>query len=284
VKPWHQHGYLWGYDLAPDKARRTKLLDSLQNRFRMFTFDKGAVQDFAFKLRNSTYLRGYSSMIFEVAKIINELGLEQPPLKMVLGTSEMILDAYQPHARAAFGKGIISEYGAAESGLIAFECPRGKMHINMEDLVVDTDEDGGIIITNLASFSFPIIRYILGDTVAISDEYCECGREHPVMTEILGRKGVSVQSSVRRYPAFTFYYVFKNLAVHNSMPLNYKAVQEEVGIVDIYIEGSRSDECERLIHSELSKYFDSDMTFRIHFIPFFERSRRKQQSFENRLG
>lgn len=61
----------------------------------------------------------------------------------------------------AFGAKIISEYGAAESGLIAYECPEcGNMHINMENVIVEESE-GEIVVTNLLSRSFPIIRYKL---------------------------------------------------------------------------------------------------------------------------
>jgi len=283
IKPWHRSGYLWGYDIDPGQRWKVRLFDTLQNRFRIFTYDRDSVRRFAAKLRSATYLDGYSSMIYEVAKIINEMDVDGPRLKLVKGTSEMILPAYQPAAEAAFGRRIVSEYGAAEAGLIAFECPEGSMHINAEDVIVETGPDDEVIVTNLASRSFPVIRYRLGDMVQLGDEACACGRAHPVISEIIGRKGATVEGRRGRYPAFTFYYVFKNLALQESLLLNYKAVQTEPGSVVIYIEGRNSREHEGAVRDQLTKYFADDVRFELRFVEAFDRSKQKMQSFESRL-
>jgi phenylacetate-CoA ligase len=283
VKPWERNGYLWGYDIAPERARRVRLMDALQNRFRLFAYDEPSIRAFASALRSATYVGGYSSMIFEAARIINQLGLDKPRLMMVKGTSEMILDVYRDETRKAFGSSIVSEYGAAESGLIAFECPSGSMHINMEDVIVEVEE-GDIIVTNLASYSFPIIRYRLGDQVTLSDERCRCGREHPIIREVMGRRGVTVVGATGRYPALTFYYVFKNLALRHSVLLNYKAVQDQPGAVSLDIQGGENRRYEPLVRVELEKYFGRDLTFDIRFVAAFERTRRKAQYFESRIG
>lgn len=283
VKPWSRNGYLWGYDIAPAQRRKTRMLDALQNRFRIFTYDRESVREFAAKLESAAYVAGYSSMIYEVAKLINESGLRCPQLKMVKGTSEMILDSYQPEAEKAFGRRIVSEYGAAEAGLIAFECPQGSMHINVEDVVVETDPDGGIIVTNVASRSFPIVRYRLGDAIRLSDEPCSCGRAHPVIAEILGRKGATVEGREKRYPALTFYYVFKNLALQESVLLNYKALQEEPGSIVVNIEGPENRIHEPMVRAELRKYFADDLSIDLRFVDSFDRATRKMQYFESRL-
>ena len=282
VKPWDRNGYLWGYDIAPERARKVRLLDALQNRFRIFSYDEASIRAFASALQSATYVGGYSSMIYEVARLINELQLEKPRLKLVKGTSEMILDVYQAEAAKAFGARIVSEYGAAESGLIAFECPSGRMHINMEEVIVEV-EDGDVIVTNLASYSFPIIRYRLGDQAVLSNEACACGRKHPVIGEVMGRKGASVVGRSRRYPALTFYYVFKNLALRHSVLLNYRAVQDEPGTVTIDIQGTENQRHEAFVRTELDKYFGQDVTCLIRFVTGFERNRKKVQYFESRL-
>ena len=283
VKPWDRYGYLWGYNISQRQAAKVNLLDMAQNRFRIFSYDKQSIKSFSKKLASASYIAGYSSMVYEVAKTINELGLEQPKLKMVKGTSEMILDIYQVVAQEAFGCKIVSEYGAAESGLIAFECPNGNMHTNVEDVIVEVDDEGEIIVTNLASYSFPVIRYKLGDTITLSDEPCSCGRAHPVIKEVVGRKGVTVYGKCKSYPALTFYYVFKNLAMQNSLILNYKAVQEVEGAVNIYIEGIENNRYEAAVLDELTKYFKDDIQFNLLFVKEFERKRKKNQYFESAI-
>lgn len=284
VRPWERNGYLWGYDIAPSRARRVRALDSLQNRFRLFRYDAASVRAFAEELQGAVFLSGYSSMIYEVARLINTLGLRAHDLRMVKGTSEMILDAYQPEAERAFGRRIISEYGAAEAGLIAFECPSGRMHINCEDVVLEVGDDGEVLVTNLLSRSFPIIRYRLGDSVKLSDEACPCGRAHPVLAEVLGRRGATVVGRTGRYPALTFYYVFKNLALQHGVLLNYRATQSVAGLADLAIEGHGDPAIEQLVAGELTKYFGDDVTFAIAWVRELPREAgRKAQYFRSLL-
>jgi phenylacetate-CoA ligase len=72
VNPWELNGYFWGYSFDSKKKMVTKLQDVLLNRFRLFSYDKEDVKEFANKLIKATYLEGYSSMIYEVAKVINK--------------------------------------------------------------------------------------------------------------------------------------------------------------------------------------------------------------------
>lgn len=283
VRPWDRNGYLWGYDIAPSRARKVRLLDSLQNRFRLFRYDGESIASFAKKLHSAVFLSGYSSMVYEVAKAMNERGFEAPRLRMVKGTSEMILDVYQAEAMEAFGRKIVSEYGAAEAGLIAFECPAGSMHINIEDVVLETAGDGSAIVTNLASDSFPIIRYQLGDVITLGNAPCPCGRAHPVLKEVVGRRGGSVVGINGRYPALTFYYVFKNIAINNGILLNYRVIQEEPGLCTIMIEHRHSAPHEPLVREQLKKYFVDDVAFDIRYVSEFPRGGRKAQYFESHI-
>ncbi|MDO9039719.1 MAG: phenylacetate--CoA ligase family protein, partial [Lutibacter sp.] len=163
VKPWELNGYFWGYNFSEMAMLKIRILDSLQNRFRIFNYRKESIDFFVRKLKNAKYVHGYASMVYETAKIINSQNLEKPAnLKMVKGTSEKIFESYQDEIQKAFGQRMISEYGAAETGIIAFECPKGKMHLNMEGVIVE-EIDHEIVVTNLQMHAFPVIRYRLGD-------------------------------------------------------------------------------------------------------------------------
>ena len=76
-------------------------------------------------------------MIYEVAKYVNSKVKPRFNLNLIKGTSETILPHYKSEIQNAFGIPIVSEYGATESGIIAFECPHGKLHINMEGVIVE---------------------------------------------------------------------------------------------------------------------------------------------------
>lgn len=267
VKPWNRNGYLWGYNFNPFERRKVRVLDSLQNRFRLFSYSEKEMLAFIRKLEKTHYLSGYSSMIYELAKRINMMGLsgEFPLLKMVKGTSEKIYDSYHTEVEKAFGQRIISEYGSMETGIIAYECPEGHhMHIAMENVIVE-ELDGNAVITNLCSHSFPIIRYKLGDAIELADEdyRCSCGREHRVLLSVLGRVGKSVVGNSNSYPSLTFYYVFKNLTLNKGVVVNYQALQKVPGFVQLKIEQPYSDELDASIKEELVKYFRNDVVFDI---------------------
>lgn len=267
VKPWERNGYFWGYNISPNKRWIIRFFDVLQNRFRVFTYDEQEIQHFARKLKNASYVEGYSSMIYEVAKIINSsetLRNIKFNLKMVKGTSEKIFDSYQAEVKMAFGRKLISEYGAAETGIIAFECPEGNMHINMEGVIVE-EIDNEIIVTNLLSRSFPIIRYKLGDYIKLKPKNfrCSCGMQHPIIESVIGRVGKLIYGKEHIYPSLTFYYVFKNIALNNKIELNYQAIQTRKGDLLINIEQSINTQTYNLIEQEMRKYFKTDLDYTV---------------------
>lgn len=263
VKPWENNGYFWGYNLNIKRARKIRFLDALQNRFRLFSYKNEDIVKFAKKLENATYLHGYSSMIYEVAKISNQMGLQLTNLKMLKGTSEKIYDSYQQEIQKAFGIKAINEYGAAETGIIGFECPHGNIHVNMQGVIVE-EENNEIIVTNLVSKSFPIIRYKLGDYIELITEVkCKCGLHTPVIKNIIGRIGKTVYGLNGIYPSLTFYYIFKNLALNNNLNLNYQAHQTEKGKLVFKIEQTLSESESQLLIGEIKKYFADDMLYEI---------------------
>ncbi len=264
VKPWERNGYLWGYNFSFKRRLKTRLLDYLQNRFRMFSYKDNEIEKFSKKLRTASFLTGYSSMIYEVAKKINEgNGRPRFNLKMIKGTSEKIFDKYQAEVQRAFGRKIISEYGAGEAGIIAFECPKGNMHINMETVIVE-EENQKIIVTNLVSKSFPIIRYALGDYIEIDKHMqCACGMKHHIIKEVIGRVGKVIYGYKYQYPSLTLYYVFKNMAMDHGIILNYQTRQIKKGFLYVDIEDNLNNIEKSLLVKNFKKYFNDDLDLEI---------------------
>ena len=280
VNPWERNGYLWGYNFSFKKRIRVKLLDELQNRFRLFSYNKHEIDNFLNKMEKASYLGGYSSMIYELSKEINNRGsYKYNNIKMIKGTSEKIYDSYQGEVKKAFGKKMISEYGSAETGLIAFECPKGNMHINMETVIVE-EENSEIIVTNLISRSFPVIRYKLGDYVELGENIkCECGRNHLIIKDVLGRTGKVIFGYNERYPSLTLYYVFKNLAIEKKIILNYVAIQKEKGSIEIHIERNITDHEKYSFMIEYRKYFKDDLQLSLHDGSIIKQENSKKTDF-----
>lgn len=258
VNPWDFRLYFWGYNSDWKKKIKLRVLDALVNRFRIFDYDPESMKKLKSKLKRVKAIEGYSSMIYELAQLNKSLGLEFSNLKMVKGTSEKVFPHYQDLALQVYGQRIINEYGSAESGIIAFECPSGSMHINIEGVFVESDpETGGILVTNLKSRSFPIIRYALGDTVefASPDFECPCGRKHPIIKEVTGRIGKNIWGREKKYPSLTLYYIFKNLYFNKERKLDFQAHQVEKGSLEIWLKEPVTDEVKKLIIEESENYF-----------------------------
>ncbi len=265
VKPWEFNGYFWGFNFSFWKKLKTRIMDWLVNRYRLFSYDEKSFKKFVKKIRKAAYLEGYSSAIYQTAKLINEKNLPKPgKLKMVKGTSEKIYPYYQEEVRKAFGKPMIGEYGAAEAGLIAFECPAGNLHIHVEGVYVE-EENGEIIVTNLVMRSFPVVRYRLGDMIKLkpADYTCPCGMAHPVIEEITGRVGKTVYGKKNIYPSFYFYYVFKNLHKNHHIQLGYQVRQREKGRLEFYLERPLNEREEAALRKEIEALFGDDVDYSI---------------------
>lgn len=100
--------------------------------------------------------------------------------------------ACRSQVRIAFRCRILEEYGASECMSIACECHRGRLHLNSDWAMIEPIDRSyrpvpsgvtshTVLLTNLANRVQPIIRYDLGDTVALDPEPCSCGSSFPVL-------------------------------------------------------------------------------------------------------
>jgi phenylacetate-CoA ligase len=204
---------------------------------------------------------------------------------MVKGTSEKIFEAYQEEIQMAFGLSMISEYGAAETGIIAFECPKGKMHLNMEGVIVE-EIDHEIVVTNLQLHAFPVIRYQLGDYIRLAPKTakCECGMQHLIIEEVTGRIGQSVYGKNNSYPSLYFYYIFKNLASKQELLLTYQVVQEEKGKLNFLIEQPLDSRHLISLENEIGVYFKEDMEFMVDHSQNLTAPDKKLKSFISNIA
>lgn len=281
IKPWDRNGYFWGFNNSFFYRLKTTFFDILQNRFRVFSYSRMEMQKFIKKLNKAKYIHGYSSSIYQTAKVINESTMSKPTkIKMVIGTSETIFDYYQPEIKKAFGTKIISEYGAAETGIIAFECPQGYMHINMEGVIVE-EVNNEIVMTNLQMRSFPIIRYSLGDYIklASSKTLCSCGKNHLILSEVVGRIGQTIYGIKNIYPSLYLYYIFKNISENHQLSLEYQVVQNEKGHLVFNIISDLSDIERKILSKEIESYFKEDMYYIIKSNAVVEFTKGKRKSF-----
>lgn len=287
ISPWDKNLYFWGFDPSFIQLLKIRFFDFLLNRYRIFSFSEKELLKAKKVLSKSTYIEGYSSTIYNLSKYLNENNHNYNNIALVKGTSEKIYEPYKPIIKKVFNQKFTSEYGSAESGIIAFECPHSNMHITMENIIVE-EIDEKIVITNLFSYSLPIIRYQLGDYIKLDKmTKCACGRSHYIIGEVTGRIGKDILGYKSFYPSLTLYYIFKNIALSYNIKLAYFAKQYIKGELNIeVIRDNTFDESkvQKYILNESKKYFGDDMKIKINFIEKVESINKKTKDFESYIN
>nr|WP_242468002.1 phenylacetate--CoA ligase family protein [Halorhodospira neutriphila] len=148
---------------------------------------------------------GYPTVIYRVARHAaahpERLGGWRP--QAVFCTAEMLY----PQLREGIARGldcpVANEYGARDGGLIAHECPEGRLHVASEHVhveVAEPDEEGvgDLLITNLDGYAMPLVRYRVGDRGRLGREACPCGASLPVLERLEGRRNDFLLGADRR--------------------------------------------------------------------------------------
>jgi phenylacetate-coenzyme A ligase PaaK-like adenylate-forming protein len=152
--------------LAPFRRRTTRFLSVLD------PLPKLVDQLNAFQ---PAFLATYPSVL-AVLTAEQEAGrLRISPLVITTG-GELLLPVVQHRAEEAFGCLVNQSYAASEAIPLALPCRYGRLHLNSDWFLVEPiDGQGrpvpagtrseGVLVTNLANYVQPVIRYQLGDSV-----------------------------------------------------------------------------------------------------------------------
>jgi len=190
----------WGTQL--DAKRRTKdtIKDFLLNRrtFSTHALDPESLAKYYKELVRTqpAAIYGFTSAIYEFARFMadNDLALDPIALKAILVTGEPLFEHQRELMETVFRCRVYNEYGCAEFGPVAYECPEGELHLMAENVHVEIertgepdDGRGNLVMTELNNSGMPMIRYRMGDVGVLSEGACCCGRGLPVLKEISGR-------------------------------------------------------------------------------------------------
>ena len=145
-----------------------------------------------------TYLLGYTSALYALARQILETKQAAPPLKVIITNAEPVF-SYQRQAIAeAFQCPVRETYAMSETVASASECEAGRLHLWPEagfleildgDKPVRNGEVGDLVCTGLINADMPLVRYRVGDRASLPSvaESCPCGRTLPVLGLVEGR-------------------------------------------------------------------------------------------------
>jgi len=199
---------IWGspIELSAHKAKKYRLKEKfLKNRIMLpaYELNPDSIKDYI-EIINSyrpEYIYGYASSLALFSNLAQKAGLSLNFIpKAVISTSETLYDFQREEIKKMFKCNVVNEYGARDGGILAYECPKGRMHISAENAIIEIvdpvtkeilapGESGLILVTDLNNFSMPRLRYQLGDMGALAiDSTCNCGAKLPVLERIEGRE------------------------------------------------------------------------------------------------
>lgn len=192
---------------------------------------------------NPVSIWSYPSFLNELVCYANEnnIKLNLTRLKAVILSGESSSVIMYNNIRNFFEKPIIDEYNSNE-GFLASTCRMGKLHIN-EDTVYMLIKDsnnflkkygyGELVLTQFYSDAYPLINYLQGDYINISEEKCDCGSSFRVIKEVIGRSGsVVIYNGDEKVSTTTFgHYIAKSPYIKNIV--KFQLIQNDVSHIEI---------------------------------------------------
>ena len=183
-------------------ARKRELKDALLGIERISAYDlSDAALTRAFGLLQrspAAYMVGYSAALDRFARVAIAAGLvNRAKLKAIIATSESFpcADSREVIGKA-FGAPVAMEYGSVETGVMAHTRADEGYHVFWLSYFIEATEpapQGGykVRVTSLYPRAFPLVRYDLGDAIAL-DAPCFGVRRFP---EVMGRTNVFLEPS-----------------------------------------------------------------------------------------
>lgn len=144
------------------------------------------------------YMTGYAMSNYFLARFIEESKVNPPKLKAVITSSEKLTQEMRQTFERVYGCKTYDSYSGVEACGLISECEYGSLHISPDMGIIEViKEDGTIanfgeigeaVCTGLLNFDQPLIRYRIGDLIKLShNQICDCGRQMPIVEEIIGR-------------------------------------------------------------------------------------------------
>jgi len=227
------------------RSSRRKLMSGLAHRMqrtRRWTADDMSVERLEAMVRQIErsriqFLSGFPSALYLLALHLRDRGTPPLDIRGIVTGGEPLYEHQRDVMSDTFGVVPLSKYSSNEILDIACQCGAGDgYHVAAEDVIMEIlDESGNVlprgqvgkvVVTNLHNYAMPFIRYELGDTGALSNRACKCGRGLPLLSDITGRQSdVLVTPDGRRVPGI-------------ALPWSYLA---DLGVRQIQIAQERRD-------------------------------------------
>jgi phenylacetate-CoA ligase len=144
------------------------------------------------------YMTGYAMSNYFLARFIEEAGIKVKPLQAVITSSEKLTQEMRDTFERVYHCKTYDSYSGVEACSLISECEHGTLHVSEDvgfiEFIKEDGSDakpgevGEMICTGFLNYDQPLIRYRIGDMARLSNnQQCACGRDMPIIDEIVGR-------------------------------------------------------------------------------------------------
>ena len=203
-RPDERKLYVWGSvpDLVGQETLRARLGKWMRNEVWLNSFRMTPDLMHSYVALMNRYrpdhLIGYVESIMELARFIERNGLAVHGPKTVATAAGSLSPHMRERIQGVFRAGVFDLYGSREVASMAIECSRHEgLHVPLQAVLVEVLRDDGtpakpgetgrIVVTSLANYAMPLIRYDIGDLGAWAEAPCGCGRVWPSLGAVTGR-------------------------------------------------------------------------------------------------
>lgn len=132
---------------------------------------------------------GYASTIARFCEHIEKTGKSVTPLRGVFTTAEKLFPKQRETISRVFGCNVYDCYGSSEVQNMATQCSHGRMHVNADFVVLETEQSSPgaesqakpLLVTSLWNYAMPFIRYRNEDCGSLIEGDCDCGNSFALM-------------------------------------------------------------------------------------------------------
>lgn len=286
VYHWRKYGYEYGEPFAamgsaslfakkPSLVRR--IYDRLRNEIPMNTVNlndelcEKYIQ--IIRERRIRYIYGYAASIYIFTQYVASHGIDLKQIKGVFTTSEMLTDENRELIKRTYDCVVMDCYGARDAGINAYERAYHEYEVGYNVLVETTNEfepnTGTLLTTNLLNYTFPLIRYQVGDEAELAPRNESKGYNGQLLNRVLGRTSdVMRLENGHNMTATGFSMIMKAFDV-KAFSFNKTGVSE-VTLAIVRDKEKYTEAQEKEIRKTIYLYIGEDAKLNIEYIDHFE--------------
>jgi len=191
-------------------------------------------------------ISGYASVLEGLAIQHDRIRLNS--LEHISNSSEQLTDRARKRIENAFGVPVFDHYGAGECLQLADGCRHcGGLHINADWAILESVDDdyrpvpagetgSRILVTNLANFVQPFIRYEIPDRVALHPPGDNCPNRLPRIKRIEGRSAELFWVDDNGQNRFVSGVLFHSAIDALQIVHEWKAIQRERNLIELHLQ------------------------------------------------